>query len=175
MIALVDLEAGRYQIVESVAGNDITGREIVALPDDWDERPYRLNGSTFVVDLAAIRMTRWLAVRTARDVAQDSGCPSPLGRVDTDLESRGKISGSVQMAMIAQAAGAPFEIAWTMQDNTTVVHDAPAMIAMGVAVGQHVAACHAEALSRRTLIEQAADEASILAVPVEGGWPGETA
>lgn len=122
--------------------------------------------------IETLRTWRWNAVRAARDRAQEGGCPTALGRVDTDEASRGKISGSVQLAMIAQAAGQPFQIAWTMQDNATAVHDAPAMIAMGVAVGRHVAACHAEGLARRAAIDAATDAAGVAAVPIEGGWPG---
>lgn len=144
------------------------------LPEGYEDGLYVWDQSrrAFVLNIDTVRVRRWAAVRAARDAAQDGGCPTPLGRVDTDAESRGKISGSVQMAMLAQMGGQPFTVAWTMQDNTTAIHDASAMIAMGVAVGQHVAACHAEALTRRAAIDAAADADAIAAVPVEGGWPG---
>ncbi|GGB15185.1 hypothetical protein GCM10011380_00750 [Sphingomonas metalli] len=145
-----------------------------ALPDDFDEALYEWSPDALamVPNIAGIRARRWAVVRAARDAAQDGGCPTPLGRVDTDAESRGKISGSVQMAMIAMQAGEPFELAWTMQDNSTVIHDGPGMVAMGVAVGRHVAACHAEGLVRRAAIDAADTPADIEAVPAEGGWPG---
>nr|WP_246848158.1 DUF4376 domain-containing protein [Sphingomonas beigongshangi] len=114
---------------------------------------------------------RWTLVKAARDQAEWWGCSTPLGRADTDPESQRKVSGAVQLAMIAQAAGQSFAIDWTMQDNSTVAHDASAMIAMGVAVGQHVAACHEVALAKRVALEAAADAAGVDAVDVEGGWP----
>ncbi|KTT72611.1 DUF4376 domain-containing protein [Sphingomonas endophytica] len=126
---------------------------------------------TWVADLAVLRAARWKAVRAAREQAQEAGCASPLGRVDTDPASQLKIAGAVQMAMVAQAAGQPFAIDWTMQDNGNVIHDAVQMIAMGLAVGQHIAACHEVALTRRAAIEAAQDEAAIAAVEVDDGWP----
>lgn len=128
-------------------------------------------GGAWVADLDVLRARRWVAVRAARDRVQLSDCVTPLGRVDTDAASQLKISGAVQMAMIAQAAGAPFSIEWTMHDNSPVTHDAAQMIAMGVAVGQHVAACHEVAVMKRTAIEAAASEADIEAVEVDSGWP----
>lgn len=125
-----------------------------------------------VEDVHALRSRAWSAVKARRDQAEWAGCATALGRVDTDPDSQRKVSGSVQMAMIAQAAGAPFSIEWTMQDNSSVDHDAPAMILMGVAVGQHVAICHAIAVAKRAEIEAAVDAAAIGAVDVEGGWPG---
>ncbi|PXA90002.1 hypothetical protein DMC47_28125 [Nostoc sp. 3335mG] len=77
----------------------------------------------------------------------------------------------MQMAMIAQGAGAPFSIDWTMQDNSSATHDAAAMIRLGVSIGQHVAACHAVALAKRAAIEAAADATALAAIDVAGGWP----
>lgn len=118
-----------------------------------------------------LRADVWEAVREARDRAEWWGCSTPLGRADSDPDSQRKVAGAVQMAMIAQAAGAPFSIDWTMQDNSSVTHDASAMIVLGVAVGQHVAACHAIALAKRSAIEAAADTAALAGFDVEGGWP----
>ncbi|MEN2747083.1 DUF4376 domain-containing protein [Sphingomonas sp. T9W2] len=113
----------------------------------------------------------WEAVRAARDRAEWWGCSTPLGRADSGPDSQRKVAGAVQLAMIAQAGGAPFSIDWTMQDNSSVTHDAAAMIALGVAVGQHVAACHAVALAKRSAIEAAGNVEALAAIDVEGGWP----
>lgn len=131
----------------------------------------RWNGSAWVDDLDALRAARWERVKARRDQAEWAGCDTALGRVDTDPDSQRKTGGAVQMAMIAQAAGAPFSIDWTMQDNSTVSHDAPAMIAMGIAVGQHVAACHEAALGKRAAIDAASTAEDIAAVDIESGWP----
>lgn len=117
------------------------------------------------------KVSVWDAVRAARDQAEWWGCSTPLGRADSDPDSQRKVAGAVQMAMIAQAAGAPFSIDWTMQDNASATHDASAMILLGVAVGQHVAACHAVALVKRSAIEAATDAAPLVDFDIEGGWP----
>ncbi|MEN2746457.1 DUF4376 domain-containing protein [Sphingomonas sp. T9W2] len=113
----------------------------------------------------------WEAVRVARDRAEWWGCSTPLGRADSDPDSQRKVAGAVQLAMIAQAGGAPFSIDWTMQDNSSVTHDAAAMIMLGVAVGQHVAACHAVALVKRSAIEAAENIEALTAIDIEGDWP----
>lgn len=141
---------------------------IAAAPDQKRER---WNGAAWVPDLTALRTARWALVKARRDQAEWWGCSTALGRVDTDPESQRKTSGAVQLAMIAQATGTSFEIDWTMQDNGVAAHDAAAMIAMGVAVGQHVAACHAAALMKRQALANAADVAAIEAVDLDNGWP----
>ena len=58
-----------------------------------------------------------------------------------------------------------------MQDNSTVTHDAVAMIGMGLAVGQHVAACHERGLALKAQIEEAADQDALSAIDINAGWP----
>lgn len=127
--------------------------------------------ATHSVALDVSRAERWVEARGYRDGLINGGCTTPLGRADTDPESRLKISGAVQMALLAQIAGEPFAVDWTMADNTVVAHDGPAMIAMGVAVGAHVAACHAVATGIRAAIETATNQAEIDAVDIAAGYP----
>lgn len=129
------------------------------------------DAGTWIANLPVLRARRWDAVKGRRDQAEWAGCATALGRVDTDPDSQRKAGGAVQMAMIAQAAGATFALDWTMQDNSTVTHDASAMIAMGVAIGQHVAACHEVALAKRGAIDAAATADDIAAVGLDDGWP----
>lgn len=144
-----------------------------ALPGGYNERDWRWDLETrqMVPNLDGLRARRWDDVKARRDQAEWAGCATPLGRVDTDPDSQRKAGGAVQMAMIAQAAGTTFALDWTMQDNSTVTHDAPAMIAMGVAIGQHVAACHEAALAKRGAIDAAATADEIASVGLDDGWP----
>jgi hypothetical protein len=121
--------------------------------------------------LAVAKIAARAAVMIRRDQAEWAGCAGPLGRVDTDPDSQRKVGGAVQMAMIAQAAGQPFAVDWTMQDNSTETHDATAMIGMGLAVGQHVAACHECCLALKAEIDAAADEDALAAIDINAGWP----
>ncbi len=184
----------RYAIVAKADGAvrsmlDVSDEASLHLnvPDDCDPvpcedrqvEPGRMvwDGQAFVPilppppSLAQLKVSVWDAVRVARDRAEWRGCSTPLGRADSDPDSQRKVAGAVQMAMIAQATAAPFSIDWTMQDNDSATHDAAAMILLGVAVGQHVAACHAVALAKRVAIEAAADAAALAVIDVEGGWP----
>lgn len=142
------------------------------LPDEWS---WEAGGFARIIppapSIADRRAVVWETVRAARDHAEWWGCSTPLGRADTDPASQRKVAGAVQLAMIAQASGSPFSIDWTMQDNRSVAHDAASMIRLGVAVGQHVAACHAVALAKRSAIEAAADAESLAAIDAAGGWP----
>lgn len=131
----------------------------------------RWEGAAWVADLDACRAQAWAAVKAARDAAEWAGCQTTLGRVDTDPDSQRKVAGAALAAVIAQAAGQPFAVDWTMQDNQTIAHDGPATIAMGIVVGDHVAACHAVARAKRAEIAAASDEAAISAVDVSTGWP----
>lgn len=132
----------------------------------------RWDGAAIVDDLPALRGARWSAVKAARDMVRDGGCATPAGRADSDPASRGLISGAVQMALLAVQMGEPFSIEWTMADNSLVQLDAPGMLALGIAVGRHVDACHAEGASRRLALDAAESRQEIEAVPVLEGWPG---
>lgn len=111
------------------------------------------------------------AVMQQRDCVELGGCMTPLGRFDTDADSQRKVNGSVTMALIAQTVGQPFSVEWTMEDNSTVNHDAAAMIAAGIAVGQHVSACHARGVDLKAAIDAAESLAALAAINIEEGWP----
>lgn len=144
---------------------------VVGVPGPGEYVLTQFGYAPFVPELAEAKTRLWNEVKAARARHEEGGCATSLGRVDTDADSQRKVSGSVQMAMIAHAAGAPFEIMWTMQDNSEVPHDAAAMIAMGLAVGGHVSACHAAARSLWTAIDAAADLAAVDAIDINQGWP----
>lgn len=150
----------------------VTGEQkawrIDAAPDLACER---WSGAGWEPDLGALRALRWSEVKTVRDEAEGNGCATPLGRVDTDPASQVRIAGAVQMAMLSQVADEPFSIAWTMQDNTIVEHDAEAMITLGLAVGLHVRACHDAGRVKREQLEIASDPSAIAAVDLSSDWP----
>jgi hypothetical protein len=167
MIAIVDTATGTIvRIAHSLDGIDMTGCEALPPPDGFDPMmpTHRRENGQWVPNLTWYRRQAWERIKVAREQAENGGCASPLGRVDTDSLSRDRISGAVQMAMIV---GAAFSIDWTMENNVPVAHNQSAMIALGLAVGQHVAAIHATARARRTAIEAAATVAEIDAIT----WP----
>lgn len=109
-------------------------------------------------------------LKLRRVQAEDAGVITPLGIVDSDLDSRLKISGAVTMAMLALQNGQPFDVDWRMANNEVVTHDAQAIIAMGMAVGQHIAACQAKKNALDTAIDAATTEEELAAVDIEAGW-----
>ena len=122
-------------------------------------------------NLPALKAAKWEAVKARRDVARDGGCATPLGYVDTDINSRLNITGAFNGAKEMTSVGLPFSVAWTMHDNSTVDHDAPAMITMGMLVMQHIATCYAIGVAKREAIEEATTAEEVDAVSVEDGWP----
>ena len=149
------------------------GAEDIETLETYLDGTLQLRARTFdpAVTLAIDRTTLRQSVAEARDRHEWAGCATPLGRMDTDPDSQRKINGSVTMALIAQSFGQPFTVDWTMEDNATIAHGAPEMIAAGVAVGQYVADCHAHALALKDLIDAATDMAALAAIDVEAGWP----
>lgn len=124
-----------------------------------------------VLLLSVAKMQKRQQIIDARDRHEWAGCMTPLGRMDTTPDSQRKINGSVTMAVVAQVAGAPFLKLWTMENNSEVAHDAPAMIAAGVAVGTYVSAVHAHAVAMKAQVDAAEDIAALDAIDITQGWP----
>lgn len=119
------------------------------------------------IDLRSLEQVKadcWAAIKAQRDAAEWGGFDTPFGRFDSDPRSQAKIIGAAQLASIAAARGEPFSIRWTLQDNSTVVLDAPAMIAVGVAMGQHIDSVHQIGRAKRAAIEAATTYDAVMAV-----------
>lgn len=122
--------------------------------------------------LTDVKAALWDAIKRLRDAHIDGGVIVPgVGRFDSDPLSRSNINGAVTMALIAQGASQPFAMDWKLADNTIATLDASQMIAVGVAVGGHVASCHANAQALGLAIESAQDVTALNAIEVEAGWP----
>lgn len=122
--------------------------------------------------LSEAKADKWDQAKTERDRRITAGCTVPgVGTFDTDEVSRGNITGAVTMALIAQGAGAPYSIGWKLADNTIATLNAAGMIGAGGAVGQYVAACHANVQGLGLAIEAASDLAAVAAIDVGAGWP----
>lgn len=107
-------------------------------------------------------------LKARRDTAEWAGVQTGQGEVDSDPDSQRKISGAVTMAMLG---GESFSMQWRMKDNSVVTLNAAQTIAMGVAVGQHVAACQVNKNTIDSLIEACTTVEELLAVDIEEGWP----
>ena len=101
--------------------------------------------------LQDLKEARWAEVRRERDRAEFGGFSWDGSRFDSDAISQQRITGAVTLAMM----NAAFSIDWTLADNTVRTLTAADMIAVGVALGQHVNACHERARVLRGEIESA--------------------
>lgn len=150
---------------------------VVELPDEIDdpESYIVLDGewTARVIDpveaLASAKAAKRHGVKQLREMAESAGCMTATGRVDSDPESQRKVAGAVQMAMIV---GDDFSIDWRMQDNSIVTLGRAGMIAMGLAVGQHVSACQAHKNVLDGLIDDADTIEELAAIDIGTGWPG---
>lgn len=136
---------------------------------------HMVQGGDFILkplDLTEPRRNLWAAAKAHRDQVVDGGCPTPLGVAQTDAESRLKISGAVQMAMLAQMAGQPFAINWTMKNNSAIIHNANATLQLGLTVGGHVNAAFETATGLRARIDAAQSLEDLEAIDILGApWP----
>lgn len=122
--------------------------------------------------IETVKDSKWTQAKAVRDAHIDAGVTVPgIGTFDSDPASRNNITGAVTMALIAQGAGAPFTIGWKLADNSVSTLDAAEMIGVGVAMGQYVAACHANAQVIGLAIQGASDIETIDAIDLGAGWP----
>lgn len=106
--------------------------------------------------LADIKEAKWSEIKKARDATEYGGVTFAGIVFDSDAESQRRISGAVNMAMLAASAeGTEFSISWTAQDNSVVPLDGNGMIGLGMAVAQHVSTQHTRARLLRETIETA--------------------
>lgn len=117
--------------------------------------------------LAGAKLRQWQAIKARRDQIEFGGFAWDGSALDSDAVSQDHIQGAVLMAMIAERAGQPFSIEWTLADNAVRALSGSEMIAVGLALGAHVRAAHETA---RALRQQIADAATISEVEAVV-WP----
>lgn len=114
---------------------------------------------------------KWAETKLQRDLVINGGAPTQYGVMDSDETSRTNIAGAVLSAIIATNASQPFEVTWTLADNSTVTLDANQMVDVGTVVMSFVNACHEHARALRQQIDAAEDEAALAAIDITEGWP----
>lgn len=112
------------------------------------------------------------ALKAKRDVESAVMNYTPPGesepvQVQTDHMSRINISGAVQLALLDEN----FSDDWTLLDNTKLAVDQSGMIALGVATGLHIKACHDRYDTLRAAITAAETDADAAAIDITTGWP----
>lgn len=129
---------------------------------------YRLSDQlVWEFDLAAARGSKWAQIKRARDAAEQAGFVWDGSTFDCDSISQSRIQGGALMATTALLNSAPFSITWTLADNATRTLDAADMIAVGIAMGQHIDSIHQTGRRLRSQLDAATTPAEISAVE----WP----
>lgn len=98
---------------------------------------------------------KWQEIKRQRETAEFGGFAWNGHVFDSDLTSQSRIQGAAQLAQIALAQSQPFEIDWTLADNTVVTLDATDMLSVGMTMGTHIATTHAHSRILRAQIESA--------------------
>lgn len=157
-------DKGHY--VSNGAIHAYTPAELTArttLPEGWIwKMPERIAVDARLLNQA--KEIAWERIKQSRSTAETKPFTFNGQLYDANIE---KIGGAVQMALIAQVAGAPFSIDWTLADNTVVVLNAQQMIGVGVSLGQSIAAIYDTARSLRTTINNATTAQAVDAIV----WP----
>lgn len=127
-------------------------------------------GATYVADAAVddietARACKWAEIKGERDRLENGGFDVPgVGRFDSDADSRARIVGAVTAAKIAQDAGQPFSVEWTLADNTTAMLNAEQVISVGFAMLTHTTSTHEKGRVLRAQIAAAEDVDSLNAI-----------
>ena len=127
-------------------------------------------GATYVADAAVddietARARKWADIKAERDRLECGGFDMPgIGRFDSDADSRARIVGAVTAAKIAKDASQPFNVEWTLADNTAVMLDADQVISVGFAMLTHITSTHEKSRNLRSAIVAAEDAESLDAI-----------
>lgn len=127
------------------------------------------------IDLArvSVRRQRKAEANAYRLMVAAAGIATPSGHhLQTPPESQLNFVGLVSMAREAKEAGLPFEQPVRMLDNSSIPHNAEQMIALGLLIGRHIAACSAAYFVIADEINASDDPESI---DITAGYPVEGA
>lgn len=108
----------------------------------------------YVPTIRELAETKWREIKTARDTAEQSGCPYMGKVIDSDQTSVQRISIAVQAAQAAIASEEDFFIEWTMQDNSVVRMNAEQVIGMSAALALYSNKLHEQARGIRAQIDK---------------------
>lgn len=105
--------------------------------------------------LDEVKAAQWTAIKAARAAHELGGFVWGGSQFDSDQVSQQRIQGAVQLAQLAMAAGQPFEVDWTLADNSTRTLSATDVLQVGMALGGHITAAHTKARALRAAINAA--------------------
>ena len=107
---------------------------------------------------------KWEEIKQARSTTEYAGFNWDGSTFDSDAESQTRINGAVTLALIAKQAAQPYTVIWTLKDNTLRALSADDMIAVGLALGNHVQTVFNKGQQLQQQIEQATTKEEIEAI-----------
>lgn len=137
------------------------GEALLFVPIGTSDATHHVEGGVLVAGaldlrtLAERKAEKWNAMKRARSAFEFGGFTWDGSAFDSDPASQSRIQGAAQLALLAQQAGQPFSIDWTLQTNDVRTLSGADVIAVGMAMGQHIATAHAIGRSLRDAIEAA--------------------
>lgn len=137
------------------------GEAMLLVPPGTSDATHHIAGGVLVagaLDLRTLderKAAKWNDVKRARSAFEFGGFTWGGATFDSDMASQSRIQGAAQLALLAAQAGQPFQIDWTTQTNDVRTLSGADVIAVGVAMGQHIATAHAIGRSLRDAIEAA--------------------
>lgn len=110
----------------------------------------------------------WGIVKSARTVAELAPFEYDGQLYDADVT---RVAGAALNALMAQLAGVPFSIDWTLADNTVRTLNGAQMQACGLALAQHIETAFGTARAMREAIAAATTPAAAYEA---AAWPAPT-
>jgi hypothetical protein len=163
--AEAELAVGQLFVISDVSVDISTGYvdggvvyPMPAQPDAYHEFDYTTKQWLFSLQYS--KDLKWQEMKAAR-TAQEFGSFDLGGNAyQCDEVSQRRLQGAVQLAVLDSNA----VINWTLADNSVVILMASEIIALGVALGTHVATTHERGRLLRTQIEATTTAAELNAI-----------
>ena len=125
----------------------------------------RVFDAQLTLDLA--KSSRIEAIKSARDNFEYGSFTWDGSVFDSNRDSQARLMGLVSLAQMALATATPFEIDWTLADNTTRTLSAMDALGIGQALGTHVQTAHVTARGLKALVAAATTIEEVDAI----AWP----
>jgi hypothetical protein len=155
---ITDKQTGEEQFVASLAGVDLDLYTI----EELDGEPVEL-----------VQEEKRAALDALLE-AKDTGlCMTPINPVPVSLEEKvkSKILGALWMCRLKEEINEPFEVNFTLCDESRVTLNNTTLRQLAAAVGAYVVALHDHADALRQAINEATTIADLDAIDITVGWP----
>lgn len=105
--------------------------------------------------LETAKRQKWMEIKHARDVFEFGTFYWNENVFDGDQLSQQRIGQAAQQAMLAKASDTAYAQDWTLFDNSVITLNADDMIAVALAMGQHVNLAHEKSRALRLMLDAA--------------------